>query len=127
MANNILPAPRKDLEPDCTRFIKVRKALLDVQHPLHPMARGEQACWYFAWFDLVGNARYQDSPEMLRGQLLASHSYLMNRWNWSESRTKNFLGYFKEGGLIGTRPQGGGKPSVISIRNYDYYNGYDPA
>jgi hypothetical protein len=110
-------------EPNDPSFIKVRRALLNPQHPLHPMFRGEKVCWAYAWLDLVGMARWQDGNALLRGQLAASVSYLSKRWNRSESWVRKLLTTLEKAGLIHRRPQGGHKPSVISIRNYDYYNG----
>ena len=110
-------------EPDDDSFIKIPRALLDEQHPLHPMFRGEKACWAFAWFDLVGKARWQDGRGLLRGQLTASVSYLMARWNRREAWVTNVLKTLENEGLIHRRARGGHRPSVISICNYDYYNG----
>ena len=59
-------------EPDDKGFIMVRRALLDPQHPLHPMFRGEPACWGYAWFDLVGMARRHYAANMRSIRVMCS-------------------------------------------------------
>ena len=112
-------------EPTDKSFSRLPEALLEPQHPLHPMARGEKVCWAFAWIDLGGMARWRHGNDLLRGQLTASVSYLAKRWNRGDSWVRNFLQTLEKAGLIGRRVRGGHRPSVISIRNYDYYNGDD--
>lgn len=120
-------APGTQLEPRDLSYIKVRRSMLRHLHPFHPMAMGEKACRGFAWFDLVAMAAYEDGSEFLRGQFSVSQTYLEGRWNWSITRVRNFLDYLESNGLIDRKRTGGKKPTVISICNYDYYNGNDRA
>lgn len=102
-------------------WIKVYRRLLRPDHPLHPRARNEEACYMAAWIDLVAQAQWKSRGPLDRGQLEASERFLEDRWNWGRSRVRHFLEKLEAGGMIRRETDRGGRPSLITILNYDKY------
>lgn len=102
-------------------WIKVYRRLLRPDHPLHPHARNEEACYMAAWIDLVAQAQWQSSGPLKRGQLEASERFLKDRWNWKRSRVRHFLEKLEAGGMIHRKKNRGSRPSLITILNYNKY------
>ena len=79
------------------------------------------------WLDLLLMAAWKDHKELhgkqlvtiKKGQLVASVSYLCNRWKRSRPMVENFLGNLEKDGMI--LKDVSGNISVITIQNYDSY------
>lgn len=104
-----------------SRWIKIHTSLLDGQHHLHPMARGEAACRALAWIDLIGMARWREGGGLKRGQVRASVRFLAKRWNWSKDKVSRFLEELEAEGAIMRATPVGHLPTIITISNYNVY------
>ena len=79
------------------------------------------------WLDLLLMAAWKDHKELhgkqlvtiKKGQLVASVSYLCNRWKRSRPMVENFLGNLEKDGMI--RKDVSVNISVLTIQNYDSY------
>jgi hypothetical protein len=69
----------------------------------------------------ITNGRRSEIIELERGQLSHSRSYMANSWGWSEKRVRTFLRRLEKGGMIDV--QAGRLQTVITICNYDIYQG----
>jgi hypothetical protein len=69
----------------------------------------------------ITNGRTSEIIELERGQLSQSRSYMANSWGWSEKRVRTFLRRLEKGGMIDV--QAGRLQTVITICNYDIYQG----
>lgn len=82
-----------------------------------------------AWIDLLLEANHKDNRlplgneivECKRGQLIISIRKLCDRWNWSNTKVKNFLNLLQNDNMIDYFSDT--KKTVISIENYDFYQG----
>ena len=87
-----------------------------------------------AWLDLIQSARFEATPRKVsiggrevsytRSQYPASIRFLAKKWRWTERKVRSFLTKLKKEGMISTECQQG--MSVITITNYDKYNGKRP-
>jgi hypothetical protein len=82
-----------------------------------------------AWLDLLQAAQWQPCKQLVkgkllevgRGELLASHRYLQERWGWrSLTKVQSFIKMLCDEGMI--RSEFEGVTSRISICKYDSYN-----
>lgn len=82
-----------------------------------------------AWLDLIQSARWSDGTQMIgnkiirvkRGQLIASHRYLQERWGWkSLTKIQNYLSLLQNEVMIEVEKKS--KISIITICKYDVYN-----
>lgn len=103
------------------RWVAVSTAILQAQHPWHPHSTGEKACTSFAWIDLIGLANWKDTDDLKRGQLRASHKFLVGRWNWSRGKVGKFLSELEQKGTIERRSGARHQPDILTICNYDEY------
>jgi hypothetical protein len=69
----------------------------------------------------VTNGRAFEIVELERGQLSHSRSYLAKAWGWTEKRVRTFLNRLQKAGMIDL--QAGQLQTVITICNYDIYQG----
>lgn len=84
-----------------------------------------------AWLDLIQSARFEATPRKVsiggrevsytRSQYPASIRFLAKKWLWTERKVRSFLSKLKKEGMISTECQQG--MNVITITNYDKYNG----
>lgn len=84
-----------------------------------------------AWLDLIQSARFEATPRKVsiggrevsytRSQYPASIRFLAKKWLWTERKVRSFLTKLKKEGMISTECQQG--MNVITITNYDKYNG----
>jgi hypothetical protein len=61
-----------------------------------------------------------------RGQVLASIRYLADRWGWTKSKAERFLILLRDEKMIKTETAAGTIQTIITICNYDIYNGSQP-
>lgn len=79
------------------------------------------------WLDIIFEAAWEDTKvlvgtrlvELKRGQLIASLSYLCNRWHRSRSKVEPFLNMLIEDGMI--TKQVAHNISIITVMNYNLY------
>jgi len=102
-------------------WVAVPRRFLHSDSPLHPHQTGEPATRLCAWIDLVGRARWQDSPTWPRGEVRDSRRFLAARWNWSRWKVDRFVAFLVSEQLVRTVPQTGRKSGHITIRNFDTY------
>jgi hypothetical protein len=107
-------------------YIIIQRCLLN-----DPLLRDD--AYFRAWLWLVSeaawkisrvkitNGRTSEIIELERGQLSQSRSYMANSWGWSEKRVRTFLRRLEKGGMIDV--QAGRLQTVITICNYDIYQG----
>jgi hypothetical protein len=107
-------------------YIMIQRCLLK-----DPLLRDD--AYFRAWFWLVSeaawksrrvtvtNGRTTEIVELERGQLSHSRSYMAKTWGWSEKRVRTFLCRLEKGGVIDL--QAGRLQTVITICNYDIYQG----
>jgi len=69
----------------------------------------------------VNNGRTSEIVELERGQLSHSRRYMATAWRWSEKRVRTFLNRLRKVGMIDL--QAGRLQTVITIYNYDNYQG----
>jgi len=113
-------------ENQSVAHVRVLMDELKADHFLHPHYCGDTACRAFAHIDLRGLARWKGEGELKRGQLVGAAHFFASRWKWSESTVQRFLMDLQERGLIEKTRRWGKKPSIITICNYDLYNGKLP-
>jgi hypothetical protein len=70
---------------------------------------------------MVNNGRTSEIVELERGQLSHSRRYMATAWGWSEKRVRTFLNRLQKVGMIDL--QAGRLQTVITIYNYDNYQG----
>ena len=70
---------------------------------------------------IVTNGRTSEIVELGRGQLSHSRRYIAKAWGWSEKRVRTFLNRLEKDGMIDLKA--GRHQTVISICNYDIYQG----
>jgi hypothetical protein len=70
---------------------------------------------------IVTNGRKIEIVDLDRGQLSHSRSYMAKTWGWSEKRVRTFLNRLQRAGMIDI--QAGRLQTVITICNYDMYQG----
>lgn len=71
---------------------------------------GEKLLW---WIDMLQMAAWRDADGLLRGQLRASLSGLLQRWDTTKKKVRNFLEFLEQTGRI-EREQGR-ESSIITI------------
>lgn len=84
-----------------------------------------------AWIDLLMMVNHEDSKvvlgneivEVKRGQRITSIRQLCDRWGWSNTKVTQFLKLLETDGMI--RYESDRKKTVITIVNYDFYQGRD--
>ena len=84
------------------------------------------------WLDLLLMANWEDKQVMhdshlitlKRGQIIASISFLVDRWGASKPTIIKYLGMLEDEKMI-TREVVGRRTAVITICNYDAYQGFD--
>ena len=84
------------------------------------------------WLDLLLMANWEDKQVMhdshlitlKRGQIIASISFLVDRWRASKPTIIKYLGMLEDEKMI-TREVVGRRTAVITICNYDAYQGFD--
>jgi hypothetical protein len=106
-------------------WFAVSRNLTNAQHDLHPAQTGEPVCRLGAWVDLLGRAEWAPRNGLERGQQRASIRFLAGRWNRSKTWVADLLTELEESGRI-SRTQAGRKPSVLTVCNYDRWQGDDP-
>lgn len=95
----------------------------------HPAFGREPFTKAMAWCWLVEHAAWKDTTQPVgrhfvqvqRGQLAVAIRYLAEAWMWSKSSVDRFLTRLETGTMIGTQP--GTQYSIITICNYDKYQG----
>lgn len=105
-------------------WIKIRKSIYN--HWLWQDA--EYLKW---WIDLLLMANWEDDEKLVgkqlvtlkRGQLIASMSFLMNRWDRSRKMIEHFLNLLQEKEMITKEVKH--NISIITITNYDKHQGND--
>lgn len=105
-------------------WIKIRKSIYN--HWLWQDA--EYLKW---WIDLLLMANWEDDEKLVgkqlvtlkRGQLIASMSFLMNRWDRSRKMIEHFLNLLQEKDMITKEVKH--NISIITITNYDKHQGND--
>lgn len=84
-----------------------------------------------AWLYLIENSAYSPHVQgigrhrvsVARGQFVTSDRFLAKAWDWSKSRVNRYLCRLKIETMIETL--GGTDYTLISVCNYDYYQGPD--
>jgi uncharacterized phage protein (TIGR02220 family) len=82
-----------------------------------------------AWIDLMLLVNHEDTKFLLgnelvqvkRGERITSVRFLCDRWNWSNTKVKNFLMLLESEGMITHKSDC--KKTIISIDKYDIYQG----
>lgn len=82
---------------------------------------------YEAWFDMLLMASYKDTKFQLgneiinqaRGEIITSELKLMEKWNWSKCKLRNFLSLLESDGMITKTSDR--KKTAINIVNYSKY------
>lgn len=105
-------------------WIPAHRKLFDPEHPLAPNKR-RPASHIHAWLDLCQMAQhkdgfYQKGERLDQGQVVASYSFLADRWCWSRSTVHRFFKRLESATMVATlrETQIG---TVYSIVNYDTY------
>lgn len=86
-----------------------------------------------AWLFIIKEARFKDCTildgftmvDVNRGQLYVSVSFLARAWNWSKSQVQRFLEVLVQDGMITTEKHKISKQNIITVSNYEFYNGED--
>jgi len=86
-----------------------------------------------AWIDLLLMANYEDNiinirgipVEVKRGQVAAGEEFLADRWMWSRGKVRRFLRYLEGKTVQRIVQQKGHVITVITIVNWDKYQGND--
>jgi len=108
-------------------FVKLSRNLLNNRMWLaEPFTRGQ------AWVDMFSLANHRDGyirkrgvkVVVKRGQLGWSERALAERWKWSRGKVRRFLNELKKDENI--VPQKSNVTTLITITNYDEYQGYGP-
>src|SRR5690606_28334003 len=82
-----------------------------------------------AWIDLLLLANHKDNKVLLgneiihveRGSFITSKRKLMERWGWSNTKIETYLNLLVEQGMLLVKSDT--KKTVITIVNYDFYQG----
>lgn len=98
----------------------------------HPLFRNEKFCRGYAWDWLVAHAAYKDRQidaggkivTLRRGQLCYSIRFLATAWNWDKAAVSRYLARLQTETMIEASAETG--QTVITICNYDYYQGGEP-
>jgi hypothetical protein len=96
----------------------------------------ERRVWsrFEAWIDLIQLASYTDDNEKMingvlvrwgRGEYPVSYSFLSQRWNWSQQRTRGFIKCLEDVYQINRRITS--VATIITLCNYEQYNGQQQA
>jgi hypothetical protein len=103
------------------RYVKVYETLFD--HELF----GDRFSRRDAWLWLITKARWRDQPGggLKRGQVLGARSFLAAEWGWGEQEVRTFLAQLTARGMIEINQQGSRRPAVITICNYEKFQGTD--
>src|SRR5690625_4850393 len=83
---------------------------------------------YEAWLDLIMMANHREQKMLIdnelltvkRGQSITSIRKLCDRWNWSNTKVRNFLEILKEDEMIVYKSDT--KKTTIGVVNYDLYH-----
>ena len=102
-------------------FVTYERRLFDPDYLLAGKYGGLE--YKAAWLDLIGLATHKPYNGLERGQLRASHSFLVLRWGWSKKRVNTFLRDLEKASMVKRFMHQTGKhiPTVITICNYDIY------
>jgi hypothetical protein len=103
-------------------FILISREMLD-----HPVFANEPYCERLAWVWLIREAAWKDRVvrvgraviSLRRGECAVSTRFVADRWQWSESRVRRYLGRLSKQGLIDTKSDA--HATQITICNYDKY------
>lgn len=109
-------------------FLKIERSL--ESHWLwkeKPYANGQ------AWIDLLMCAKYKDDKApfgkdlimLKRGQLVTSQLQLAEKWGWHRDSVRRLLTALQNDGMV--RIEGNNKYTIITICNFDTYQGFTPA
>jgi hypothetical protein len=123
-----LPARSEDEGGKMSGFVKAQRERFD-----HPLFAREKFCRGYAWDWMIASAAWGDTRidvkgqivTLERGQLCYSVRFMAERFGWSKSAVDRFLTRLKSGTMIETATGTG--QLVITICNYDKYQGYDLA
>lgn len=96
-----------------------------------PLYYAEPFTKWQAWTDLLLLANYQDrvvyirqqAVAVKRGQVLAGEQFLADRWKWSRGKVRRFLSYLESKTVQQIVQQKSNLITIISIVNYEYYQG----
>src|SRR5690625_4197642 len=105
-------------------WIKLHRRIQD--HWIYQEKR--QFSRYEAWIDLLMMANHKDNKSLIdgelltikKGQLITSIRKLCNKWDWSNTKVKNFLELLQEDEMITYKSDT--KKTVINICNYNVYH-----
>ena len=109
-----------------TSFFTIDRRLLEEELWLsEPFTKGQ------AWLDLIGRARYKDTEETKRGEIITSERELAARWKWTRKKVQCFIQSLEKAGMITRRPQGTregtrqgtNKGTSLTLENYAFYQG----
>ncbi len=103
-------------------FVLISREMLD-----HPVFANEPYCERIAWVWLIREAAWKDRTvrvgraviELRRGACAVSTRFLADRWQWSESRVRRYLGRLSKQGLVDVKTDA--LATHITICNYDKY------
>jgi DNA replication protein DnaD len=109
-------------------YLRLYRSLLH-----HELWTGERFTRGHAWVDLLLLANYRDgtvirgnrSITVKRGQVFTAQTELARRWRWHRETVSEFLGLLHSQGMIAicTSKSTDTGYTLISIRNYDRYQG----
>ena len=96
-----------------------------------PLYFAEKFTRWGAWSDLLMMANYKDGladvrgvmVQVKRGQVLAGEQYLADRWKWSRGRVRRFIAYLSSKTVHQIEHQTDNVCGIITILNYELYNG----
>ena len=108
-------------------WVKLHRKIQD--HWLYQEER--QFSRYEAWLDLIMMANHKDNKTLIdgslktvkKGQLITSIRKLCDKWNWSNTKVKNFLNLLQDDEMIDVKSDT--KKTVITIVNYTTYHNID--
>lgn len=97
------------------------------EHPFYQEKR--KFSKFEAWIDLLLLANHKDNKVLLgneiihveRGSFITSKRKLMERWGWSNTKIETYLNLLVEQGMLLVKSDT--KKTVITIVNYDFYQG----